>query len=395
MRTLARVFALAALAWCGVARSTEPAARIVTPAEGESFTGSLVVQVELAGIRDEEVLEAVAHWWDAPAQKLLAPPWRFRLRAPAGAPNGKPQRVRVVVTLKDGRKFGDQRMVVPVVEEATVVRRILVPLSAVKDGRPVTDLAGSELSLQVDGKSVRFNEFIIDERPISLVVAIDTSGSMADQKRLEQAQAAAMIFFDQLKPDDRVALFDFNDEVYRLVPLGPPSPEYPAAVKSLEAKGATSLWEALDLARPEVQGGSRRAVILITDADGRGIDATRMDAARTAEAYREGDVVVFAVFVGSSGGSEAGVVEKIALAGGGHALRGVAPAELPAAARAIVAQLRTQYLLSFTPPGAPDGRSHSIVISTRRDGVELRHRRVYIYGADSAAPPAPKRARRD
>src|SRR6185369_3360966 len=101
----------------------------------------------------------------------------------------------------------------------------------------------------------------------------------------------------QLKPEDRIGLFDFNDEVYRLVPLAPPSPEFTRAVNSLEPLGATSLWETLDLALPELAtAGERKAVVLITDADERGVDSTRVGAEKVGEAWRSSDAVLYAVF---------------------------------------------------------------------------------------------------
>ncbi len=367
--------------------AAEPAVKIVSPAQMETFNGSLVVQVAFEGVEESQVLEVTAYWWDAPAQKQIAPPWLFRLRAPVGAPNGKPQRVRVVATLRDGRRLGAERMVVLLADDATVVRRILVPVSAALDGRPLADLKAADLSLQVDGRPLAFKEFIADERPVSLVVAFDTSGSMADEHRMDNAKVAGRIFFDQMKSEDKIGLLDFNDEVFRLVPLGPPSPDYPAAVKSLEPAGATSLWEVLDLARAELAGGgARQAVVLITDADGRGI-STRLDMDKVLDAWKQGDVLLFAVVVASAGGGEGAVIEKLATASGGAALRSVAPAQLPEAARGIVGQLRTQYLLSFAPPGEPDGKPHSITLYCKRDKVQLRYRRGFVYGEKAKAKP--------
>jgi VWFA-related protein len=371
----------------GVLRAGDAALRINSPQENEEVTAPFLLHTDLTGAADGDVLEATVYWADdSVAQRLLAPPFTFRLRPPAAARPGRPLALRVVFTLRDGRKLAAARTVILTRNDETLVRRILVPLSASANGKPLTDLTAADFSVTQDGAAAPIREFLQDTRPVNLLIAIDTSGSMELGHRLDKAKEAAQLFFAQLKPEDRIGLFDFNDEVYRLVPLAPPSAEFPLAVKSLEPLGATSLWETLDLALPELaDAGERKAVVLITDADERGVDTTRVNAEKVGEAWRSSDAVLYAVFTASSGGGAGAFVAKLADASGGTALRDVDPKEIPAAAQSLVTQLRTQYLLSFTPRGEPDGKYHTISVTCRREGAILHFRRGFLYGKKAEA----------
>lgn len=366
----------------GGLRAADPAVRISSPQEKEEVTAPFMLHTELDGVSAAQVLEATVYWADdSIAQRLLAPPFVFRLRPPASARPGHPLALRVVFTLRDGRKLAASRSVVLTRNDETLVRRILVPLSASANGKPLTDLSAADFTVSQDGASLPIREFLQDTRPVNLLIAVDTSGSMELGHRLDKAKEAAQLFYAQMKTEDRIGLFDFNDEVYRLVPLGPPSSDFPRAVNSLEPLGATSLWETLDLALPELtDAGERKAVVLITDADERGVDSTRINAEKVGEAWRQSDAVLYAVFTASSGGGAGAFVSKLAEGSGGTALRDVDPKELPAAAQALVTQLRTQYLLSFTPRGEPDGKYHTISVTCRREGAVLHYRRGFLYG---------------
>src|SRR5215207_4650390 len=48
--------------------------------------------------------------------------------------------------------------------------------------------------------------------PTSVALAMDISGSMADEDKMAQAQAAAKRFTEQMRPRDQIAVLSFGDE---------------------------------------------------------------------------------------------------------------------------------------------------------------------------------------
>ena len=107
--------------------------------------------------------------------------------------------------------------------------------------------------------------------PRDVILVVDTSGSMKDGGKLEQAQSSALWLLENLRPIDRVNVLRFSSTA---VPFadGPveASAENLAAlakfVRGFEATGSTALGDALATAlRVEPAPGRVRSVVLLTD----------------------------------------------------------------------------------------------------------------------------------
>ena len=60
-----------------------------------------------------------------------------------------------------------------------------------------------------------------DRKPANVLLVLDTSGSMADEQRLENAKQGLDVFLSQVAPQDRVGLTTFSDQITPRVPVGP------------------------------------------------------------------------------------------------------------------------------------------------------------------------------
>lgn len=103
---------------------------------------------------------------------------------------------------------------------------------------------------------------------LTLVLAIDKSGSMAGEK-MELVKAAALAAARTLDPEDSIAVLAFDSEPHWIVPLMA-AREYPrirAAVERLEAGGGTRFVPVLQCAREALEHTPTRIrhVILFTD----------------------------------------------------------------------------------------------------------------------------------
>ncbi|MGH8579161.1 MAG: vWA domain-containing protein [Gammaproteobacteria bacterium] len=104
----------------------------------------------------------------------------------------------------------------------------------------------------VTDKDVRVREDEVDQEPLmvvpnltplSVVLALDTSGSM--KQRLTDAQTAAKSFLTTLQSQDKVQVIRFSRDVKTIYPLGVDRMAAKAAIDSTVAGGDTALWDAL------------------------------------------------------------------------------------------------------------------------------------------------------
>ncbi len=104
--------------------------------------------------------------------------------------------------------------------------------------------------------------------PIDLVLALDTSGSMAGAPIRQVAEAARRIV-ERLEDGDRVGLVRFASRAELVVALGAPRDAVLAALVGLEGRGGTAIEAGLALATQAVvadpSGAERRGVVLLSD----------------------------------------------------------------------------------------------------------------------------------
>ena len=106
--------------------------------------------------------------------------------------------------------------------------------------------------------------------PLSLAVVLDRSGSMSGEP-LEEAKRCARMIVDGLGPDDRAAIFAFDDEVQCFAPLTEGGSKHllAAAIESIASGGSTNLhggWRAgADALRAGLSHDGLHRVILLSD----------------------------------------------------------------------------------------------------------------------------------
>lgn len=162
---------------------------------------------------------------------------------------------------QDGARGQDQD---EVVELDTTLVEVPVVVSE-PGGRYVTDLRQSDFSVSENGVPQRVEFFASVDEPISVALMLDTSGSTRDQ--LDRIKAAASAFLDQLRPNDRVAIVSFEDEVKVLVPFSSDRSRLRRALDSLAPGEYTQVYEAVHTVASDVfeDVGGRKAAILFSD----------------------------------------------------------------------------------------------------------------------------------
>ena len=82
--------------------------------------------------------------------------------------------------------------------------------------RFIIDLKREDMALQEDGEEQEIVDFYIEERPITLAVILDSSGSMLTAR--DRVAAAAAAFVETSNPQDEIFALAFNERVRAALP---------------------------------------------------------------------------------------------------------------------------------------------------------------------------------
>jgi len=171
---------------------------------------------------------------------------------------------------------------------------VIVPVMAMdKDGKYLPGLAAADFEVYEDGIKQEISDFGGAETPIHVALVLDVSGST--RFKLEDIQDAALDFVEQLRPQDRVMVVSFDQEVRVDAEFTNERKKLMRAILRTRTGGGTRVQDALDLTLTErldkIQG--RKAVVVFTD----GVDTSSRLASwqDVTERVEESGVVVYPV----------------------------------------------------------------------------------------------------
>ncbi|HEY3579700.1 MAG TPA: VWA domain-containing protein [Pyrinomonadaceae bacterium] len=182
---------------------------------------------------------------------------------------------------------------------------VTIPVSVMdRDGRYVPNLLKDDFRIWEDGVEQEVAFFQSVDKPFSVVLMLDTSPST--QFRLEDIQDAAIDFVNQLRPDDRVMVVSFNDDIKILSEFTTDRSKLQRAIQRAHTGDGTRLYDAVDMVMNQqlsrIQG--RKAIVLFTD----GVDTTskRADYQSNMMDAQELDALVYTVQYDTSQDMNAG-----------------------------------------------------------------------------------------
>lgn len=153
---------------------------------------------------------------------------------------------------------------------------------------------GSNCTLVMLGMNTPIDPAELERLPLNLAIAVDTSGSMAGES-MEYMREGLYRMLDDLGPDDRVSIIGFDDEAAVVIEsVTGDDPELTLAIGSLEASGATNIYDGLRVAYETVEAHADPAlqnrVILLSDGQATAgitssVKLVEMSAAYNAEGY--------------------------------------------------------------------------------------------------------------
>lgn len=251
-------------------------------------------------------------------------------------------------------------------------------------GYPVLSLGNENFQVTEDGVPVanlQVSSAVDLEQPLAAVLTIDVSGSMSDSD-LAQEKAAAIAFVNGLRPQDQVAVIAFSSEVRRLTGFSTDRDGVIAAIEGLQQGGNTALYDALfdsvDLTTKAT--APRRIVVLMTDGMNTQSRAVLDDGLNLAT--KQG-VAVYTIGLGEE--LDKNVLNRIARQTGANSLVAPSAEALRQAYDRIAAELRSQYVLSYTSPKPRGARDYRISVRVAAEGDQARAEISY---RPAPAPPS-------
>ena len=278
---------------------------------------------------------------------------------------------------------------------------VTVPFNVTdKKNRYINDLAKEDIEVLEDSKGQEVFSFERQtDLPITIAMLIDISGSQ--EWTLPEEKAAGQRFFRRvLRPKkDLAAVVTFEHESVLVQDLTSDVEKLfralddvrlPAQSATMGRRGGTppinnsgvgstavfdSIYSvASDLLRREA---GRRVIILVTD----GQDTSSSVKMREAiERTWRSEIIVYSIGIGGPMGVDSGTLKKIAAETGGRAFFPRNEEDLDKAYAQIDEDLRSQYVLAYTPNnGAKDGSFRTIQVKIKNKGdLTVRHRRGYF-----------------
>jgi VWFA-related protein len=237
------------------------------------------------------------------------------------------------------------------------------------------DLTARDLEVVENGVAQEVESFQEAVQPVSIVLALDASGSM--KKKEADLVAAAQEFIHALRPQDKLALVLFADRTTFAHDLSDNRAFATDALGDYKAVGGTALYDALSdsLTRlKRVEG--RRVVVVMTDGRdennaGNGPGSIRR-LPDVQKLIKDTGALVFGIGLGTK--VDRGPLEEVATQSGGRAFFPTDVGDLPGEFRRVVDDLRRRYVLGYTSSHIQrDGSWRDVQIKVRgRDDAVVR-----------------------
>jgi len=242
------------------------------------------------------------------------------------------------------------------------------------------DMTIDELRVVEDGVPQKLEAFQEASTPVSIVFALDASGSM--KKATEPLKAAARSFVEQVRPEDSLALMLFSDKTRFEHDLTTRRDWSLDAINHYVANGGTALYDAVYDSLSRLKGiEGRRMVIVMTDGRDENNPGTAPGSvhsfAEVLEHLKKVDAVVFSVGLGPK--IDRPVLQQLATVSGGEAYFPEDVSVLGTDFNRILETLRRRYVISYTSTNSTrDGAWRKVDITSARAGISVASRGGYF-----------------
>ena len=307
-----------------------------------------------------------------------------------------------------------------------------------RSGRFVTGLTPDDFVVYDDNLEQDISHFSAERVPVSLGIALDTSGSMAGDKIASARAAIDRFLLALLAPEDEVFLMRFGGSPELVQDWTNQKDAVSRRLARVNPTGGTAMYDAVAESVPIATGGQHRKKAILVISDGNDTNS-RTSVRELKQMIRETEVLVYAVgidgaaestfgggrstppvgrppvglpfpfprgggrgpwpggggggggFPGGPGGGggprggggssddrvNVGALREITDDSGGRTEIVRSARDLDPATENIADELSRQYYLGYAAPDHRDGRWHTIRVEVTRPGLTVRARRGY------------------
>jgi VWFA-related protein len=287
-------------------------------------------------------------------------------------------------------------------------------------GRYVKGLRQDDFVVYEDNEPQTITHFSAERVPVSLGIALDTSGSMAGEKYGHAQDALDRFLYDLLDPQDEVFLYRFSNDPVLEQSWTTDRQRVSQALRRIVPRGGTAMYDTVAEAVPLAQSGRNRKKALVVISDGNDTNS-QTDVAEVKQLIRETEVLVYAIGIDgeerSNGGwtsrppvqfpwpfpgtrrrpswpspppqsgrgtsrsddrVNAGALREMTDDSGGRTEIVRTSQDLGPATANIADELSQQYYFAYPASARKDGRWHSIRVETKDGRYRVRARRGYV-----------------
>ncbi len=270
-----------------------------------------------------------------------------------------------------------------------------------KHGELIPDLNKSDFEIKEDNIPQKIRYFSREtDTPLTLALMIDTSPSQGRVLPIEQQEADAFLR-QVLRPKDLACVLHFDVDVELLQDFTSDPRRLVSAIDSTvingggqgmgprplptPSVGGTHLYDAIYLASNELMKNEvgRKVLIVLTDGQDQGSQETLNEAL---EAAQKSDVMIYSIAIidrsfygfGGMGFRGDSVLQKLSKQTGGRVIKVNKIKNTRAAFDEIARELRTQYLLGYTPSNPrTDPGFRKISVKVLHGNYKVQARRGY------------------
>ena len=243
----------------------------------------------------------------------------------------------------------------------------------VTDGRqPITGLGAADFEVRDDGVLQRIDRVGAEDVPLEIVVALDTSTSVAGRP-LEELKRAAKATLGILRPGlDRAAVLPFSHQVSFPAALTADRALLADSIDALQSAGGTSVLDAVAIGLMlRRTPGTRRLLLVYTDA----LDTfSWLEPDEVLAIAQRADTVIY--FVGTRPDPR-GYASQLPDATGGAYLNAGNITHVRDVFSKVLSEFRNRYLLTYYPEGVGRGGWHTVEVKLKGRKGQVQARRGY------------------
>lgn len=256
-----------------------------------------------------------------------------------------------------------------------------------KKGEQIPGLKRDDFKVYENNVQQEISHFSDADRPTSVGVVFDLSGSM-DGERIRKATEALSRFIHTTHPDDEYSLVGFNDQAELLMDSVRDGEALLTRVSSFLPRGNTALYDAVALGLKQVSRGQwqKRALIVISDGDD---NRSRMTARQVRRMAEESGVIIYSIIIKDFGPRPIYrlPLEEISIVTGGKGFFPGNGEEMSEAFEQISLELRRLYSVGYTPSDfKTDGKWRKLKVDVNTPEMKrivIRHRKGYYASNES------------